>query len=332
MNSVSTTPLPPATLKDTAVEVKGVNVVFHRRGSEPYQAVTNLSFTIPQGTVFCLLGPNGSGKTTTINVLNGLLRPTGGEVRVSGLDPTRDRRELLRRIALVPQETALYNELTGAENLEFHAKYYGVAPREVRDRIAHVLELVGLTDRATHRTGTYSGGMQRRLALARALLTDPEVLFLDEPTLGVDVQSRQAIWERIEQLADEGKTVLLTTNYMEEADALGREVHIIDHGATVAHGTQTELKAMVQGSRVVLEFAAPERAERARAVLDAVSPTTVPSEGSLSIAVPRGVETVAFLRQVLDEINAVGGVTGFRFSEPSLQDVFLHFTGRALRD
>jgi ABC-2 type transport system ATP-binding protein len=314
-----------------AIRVDNVDVTFHKRGAEPFRAIKELSFAIPRGTVFCLLGPNGSGKTTMINLLTGLLQPSSGTVRVLGLEPTRQRRELLRRISLVPQETALYAELTGRENLEFHARYYGVPSREVARRVDHVLGLVSLTDRAKHRSGTYSGGMQRRLALARALLTDPDVLFLDEPTLGVDVQSRQAIWEQVAELANKGCTVVLTTNYMEEADKLGREVLIIDQGATVVRGTPVELKAMITGEQVELTFSDAERTARARQALAEHEPQPLP-DGGLAVRIPAQVERVDFLKHVLDRLAAIGGVTGFRFSEPSLQDVFLHFTGRALRN
>lgn len=320
-----------ATGRDSAVEMDSVDVTFQKRGSEPFHAVKSLSLTIPRGTVFCLLGPNGSGKTTTINLLTGLLQPSRGTVRVTGLEPGKERKELLRRISLVPQETALYVELTGRENLEFHARYYGIPAREVSSRVDHVLDLVGLADRAKHRAGTYSGGMQRRLALARALLTEPDVLFLDEPTLGVDVQSRQAIWERVNELADQGRTVLLTTNYMEEADRLGREVLIIDKGERVASGTPGELKSLVTGERVELTFADEAHTDDARKALAEWSPKVMP-EGGIAVTIPPDAERVSFLRHVLDRLARTGGVTGFRFSEPSLQDVFLHFTGRALRN
>lgn len=320
-----------ATGTDSAVEVQDVDVTFRKRGEEPFHAVKSLSLTIPRGTVFCLLGPNGSGKTTTINLLTGLLQPTRGTVRVSGLEPARQRKELLRHIALVPQETALYVELTGRENLEFHARYYGIPSRQVKARVDHVLDLVGLADRAKHRAGTYSGGMQRRLALARALLTEPDVLFLDEPTLGVDVQSRQAIWERVSDLADDGRTVLLTTNYMEEADRLGRAVMIIDRGERVASGTPAELKSLVTGERVELAFTDDARTGEARQALAEWSPENLP-DGGIAVTIPADTDRVAFLRHVLDRLARTGGVTGFRFSEPSLQDVFLHFTGRALRN
>jgi ABC-2 type transport system ATP-binding protein len=257
----------------TAVAADGVRMEFRRRGREPFVALDGLCLRVPVGQVTCLLGPNGSGKTTLINIMIGLLEPASGEVEVLGLHPRRARARLLREVALVPQETATYPELTARENLRFHAAYYGVARREVAGRVNHALELVQLTGRADDRAGTFSGGMQRRLALARALMMRPRLLLLDEPTLGVDVQSREAIWNRIEETAQEGSAVLLTTNYMEEAQRLGDNIVIIDRGRNVVSGTFARLTSDL-----------PEQARR----------TVVP--------------------------------------EVSLQDVFLHHTGRALRD
>lgn len=256
----------------TAISLAGVGVEFSRRGKEPFQALTALDLTAAFGQVSCLLGPNGSGKTTIVNVLTGLLAPVAGQVEVLGLDPRRDRRQLLSRLALVPQETAVYPELTARENLAFHAGYYGIRRSERRQRIAEALELIQLERRADDRAGTFSGGMQRRLALGKALMMRPDLLILDEPTLGVDVQSREAIWNRIRQTAGQGSAVLLTTNYMEEAQRLGDRIFIIDAGRNVASGTLDQLTASVPD---------PVHVEPPRA---------------------------------------------------SLQDVFLHFTGRELRD
>ncbi|WP_278313973.1 ABC transporter ATP-binding protein [Lolliginicoccus levis] len=229
-----------------AVEATGVTVEFARgRKQPPFRALDGVDLDARPGDVTCLLGPNGSGKTTLMNVLTGLLAPSAGHLRVLGLDPATQRRELLRRIALVPQETSLYPELTARENLAFHASYYGMPAREQRARIDETLELVQLGSRASDRAGTFSGGMQRRLALGKALMMKPELLLLDEPTLGVDVQSREAIWTRIEEVAHEGRAVLLTTNYMEEAQRLGDHITIIDRGANVVRGSLAELTAQV---------------------------------------------------------------------------------------
>lgn len=256
-----------------AVAVDGVRMAFRRRGRDPFVALDGLCLHVPMSQITCLLGPNGSGKTTIINVLVGLLEPTSGDVKVLGLHPRRARTKVLREVALVPQETATYPELTARENLRFHAAYYGVPRREVADRVERALDLVQLTGRADDRAGTFSGGMQRRLALARALMMRPRLLLLDEPTLGVDVQSREAIWNRIQETAQEGSAVLITTNYMEEAQRLGRDIVIIDRGRNVVSGTFAQLISDL-----------PAQARR----------SVVP--------------------------------------EASLQDVFLHHTGRALRD
>lgn len=242
MSTTIPTPAPAAApAAEAAIDATGVVVAFPRRKSEALVALDGLDLQVHHGEVLCLLGPNGSGKTTLLNVLTGLLRPTSGRVRVLGLDPVRDRKGVLARIALVPQETAIYPELTARENLLFHGAYYGLPAAETRTRAAEALDLVQLTARGADRAGTFSGGMQRRLALARALMMHPQVLLLDEPTLGVDVQSRSAIWARIREIADSGCSVLLTTNYMEEAEALGDRISIIDHGRNVVHGNLADL-------------------------------------------------------------------------------------------
>ena len=183
------------------------------------QAVDHLTLSVEQGEIFGLLGPNGSGKTTTINLISGLSTPTSGEVQVMGYDVRRHARRIRQMLGAVPQETALYEELSAWDNLDFHADLFGMPAGEKKARILQMLELVQLQDRKRSRVSTFSGGMKRRLALARALLHDPHLLYLDEPTLGVDVQSRRAIWDYILSLRDQGKTVLITTNSLEEAQA-----------------------------------------------------------------------------------------------------------------
>src|SRR5947209_9302625 len=181
-----------------------------------FRAVDHLTLTVQQGEVFGLLGPNGSGKTTTINMISGLSIPTSGEIRVMGYDVRRDIRQIRRLLGAVPQETALYEELSAWTNLNFHADLFGIPRKEKKERIIRVLKLVQLLDRKDSRVGTFSGGMKRRLALGRALLHEPQLVYLDEPTLGVDVQARRAIWDYILYLREQGKTVLITTNYLEE--------------------------------------------------------------------------------------------------------------------
>src|SRR5579859_6025780 len=221
------------------------------------KAVDHLSLTIRQGEIFGLLGPNGSGKTTTINMISGLSVPSSGEVRVMGYDIRHNARQVRQILGSVPQETALYEELSAWENMDFHADLFGVPRKEKHERITKLLELVQLLDRKDSRVGTFSGGMKRRLALARALLHDPQLIYLDEPTLGVDVQARRAIWDYILSLRDQGKTVLITTNYLEEAQVLCDRLAIIDHGKLIVVDTPENLKRTYGGSVVELETTQP---------------------------------------------------------------------------
>jgi ABC-2 type transport system ATP-binding protein len=207
------------------------------------RAVDGLSLTIPEGEVFGLLGPNGSGKTTTINCLTGLLKPTMGKITVEGFDVLTHGREAREVMGVSPQETAVYSYLTGKENVEFFGELYSVPRETLRVRVDYVIEKVGLMDDAGRRVGKYSGGMKRRVSIAMALVTDPKVVLLDEPTVGMDPQARRAVWDFVLELSDKGKTIVLTTHYMEEAEELCDEVGIIDHGKLMALGSPGSLKA-----------------------------------------------------------------------------------------
>jgi len=282
------------------------------------RAVDHLTLTVQPGEIFGLLGPNGSGKTTTINMLSGLSAPTSGEIRVMGYDVRRQVRQVRQLLGAVPQETALYEELSAWANMDFHADLYGIPPGVKKKRITDMLELVQLLDRKDSRVGTFSGGMKRRLALARALLHDPRLIYLDEPTLGVDIQARRAIWDYILSLRDQGKTVLITTNYLEEAQALCERIAIIDHGALVALGTPDELKRLYGGSVVELELAQPiaELAQlRAlpgvKAIMQRGAHLTVATEGASHLIPP-----------ILSMVSQTS----------ELRDIFLLRTGTALLD
>ena len=242
-----------------AIEIKDLCKSFGK-----FKAVDRLTLAVRQGEIYGLLGPNGSGKTTTINMISGLSVPTSGEVRVMGYDVRRNARQVRQILGSVPQETALYEELTAWANMDFHADLFGIPRKEKKGRITKLLELVQLLDRKDSRVGTFSGGMKRRLALARALLHDPKLIYLDEPTLGVDVQARRAIWDYILSLRDEGKTVLITTNYLEEAQALCERLAIIDRGKLVAEDTPTHLKQTYGGS--VIEVGTDEAEQRSRCI------------------------------------------------------------------
>src|SRR6266513_4050153 len=218
-----------------------------------FRAVDQLTLTVMQGEIFGLLGPNGSGKTTTITMISGLSIPTSGQVRVMGNDVRHNARQVHQILGSVPQETALYEELTAWANMDFHADLFGIPRKQKKERITDLLELVQLLDRKDSRVGTFSGGMKRRLALARALLHDPQLIYLDEPTLGVDVQARRAIWDYILALRDQGKTVLITTNYLEEAQVLCERVAIIDRGKLIAVDTPEHLRHTYGGSVIDME-------------------------------------------------------------------------------
>ena len=207
------------------------------------RAVDGLTLTIPEAEVFGLLGPNGSGKTTTINCLTGLLKPTSGTVEVEGYDVQTHGREAREVMGVSPQETAVYSYLTGRENVELFGQLYAVPKGKLRGRVDYVIEKVGLVDDAGRRVGRYSGGMKRRVSIAMALVTDPKVVLLDEPTVGMDPQSRRAIWDFVMELKDAGKTILLTTHYMEEAEEICDRVGVIDRGKLIELGTPSSLKA-----------------------------------------------------------------------------------------
>ena len=217
----------------------------------------NLSFAVRYGEIFGLLGPNGSGKTTSINIVSGLSKPTFGQIKVLGYEITQNTHAVHAALGAVPQETALYEELTAWTNMTIHADLYGVRRSEREQRIADMLNLVQLYERRDNRVSTFSGGMKRRLALARALLHDPKLLYLDEPTLGVDVQSRRALWDYILDLKKKGKTILLTTNYLEEANALCDRLAILDHGRLVALDTPSNLKRRYGDTIIEIETTSP---------------------------------------------------------------------------
>jgi ABC-2 type transport system ATP-binding protein len=315
----------------TAIEFQDLTMRFRRNGSEPLTAVDRLTLQIEGGQVFGLLGPNGSGKTTTVNMLCGLLKPTSGRAFVKGVDVAAKVARVRAMLGVVPQETALYNDLTAQENLVFHARLYNVPPRKRAARIAEVLDLVGLTARQHDRVGSYSGGMQRRLALARALLTHPDVVVLDEPTLGVDVQSRAALWDRIRQIARDGKTVLLTTNYMEEAQALADHLAILDHGQLIAHGTPTELRNQL--GQTIVEIEAEFAPAQRETIAQIASVTDVRWHAARSRAQLVSAEGDRAMPAVMAWLQANHiAPRAITMRQPDLNDVFLNLTGRALRD
>jgi ABC-2 type transport system ATP-binding protein len=294
-------------------------------------AVDGVGFQVDPGETYGLLGPNGAGKTTTISMICGLLRRDGGEVTVAGASLDRDPGAVKAAIGYVPQDIALYPDLSGGENLRFWGRMQGLSGRELAARVDAVLEVVGLADRARDKVADYSGGMQRRLNIGAGLLHRPRLLVLDEPTVGVDPQSRNAILENVEALRGEGAAVLYTTHYMEEAERLCDRVGIIDQGRLIAEGTRRELVAQV-GERDRIELTATGDlvglAAGCKRVLGVDEATVV--AGGLHLVARDGRR---LLPKLLELAEAAGvEVTSVEVVEPDLEAVFLHLTGKALRD
>lgn len=293
-----------------------------------FTAVDDLSLSIETGEIFGLLGPNGSGKTTTVNMVSGLSVPTSGEVRVMGYGLRTQTRQVRQILGTVHQETALYEELSAWRNLEFHADLFGLPGPQKKARIKKMLDLVQLSDRKDSLVGTFSGGMKRRLALARALLHDPQLIYLDEPTLGVDVQSRRALWDYILDLQKQGKTVFITTNYLEEAEALCSRIAILDHGRLVSLGPLDELKQKFGGSVVEIETGRPFQDLDGMRTMTGVK--LVEQDGLLlKVTSQAGYQIVP---QIINIVAQCCEIRNLTVREPNLDEVFLHLTGTALRD
>jgi len=298
------------------------------------RALRGIDLSVPHGTVLGVLGPNGAGKTTAVRILTTLLLPDGGRALVEGRDVVRDAAAVRRSIGLSGQSAAIQEELTGKENLELIGRLYHLSWPEARTRAAELLEQFGLSDAADRTAKTYSGGMQRRLDLAASLVGRPQVLFLDEPTTGLDPRSRLGMWEIIRSLVAGGTTLLLTTQYLDEADELADEIVVIDHGQVIAAGTSEELKGRVGGD--VLEFTVPDRDR----LDDAVVAISDIGEGEPHVDKETGVINVGVggrgsdaLVDAVRGLDAAGVQThGLALRRPSLDDVFLALTGHAAEE
>jgi len=298
---------------------------FHLGNGEIIRAVKDVSFHVPRGIIFGFLGPNGAGKTTTINMLCTLLKPTGGRAILNGFDVVKEPHNVRRSIGIVFQDPSLDEKLTARENMEFHGMIYGV-PRAIRKkRIPELLSMVELDSRMDDLVSTFSGGMKRRLEIARGLLHNPEILFLDEPTMGLDPQTRSHIWEYLNSLRKEGRvTIFLTTHYMDEAEYCD-SIAIIDHGEIIARGTPSELKKKVGGDIIYLQT---DNNEKAIAFIKETYGLSA-GEGPEGIffEVESGEEFLPmFIKRANFEILSVG------VRKPTLEDVFLKLTGRAIRE
>ncbi len=309
-----------------------------KKSYEDVPAVKDVSFAIEPGEIFGLLGPNGAGKTTVIRCLCTLMTPDAGQLEINGVSVLDDPRTARQMLGYIAQEVALDKVLTGRELLELQAAIYHLPKAILKSRIAQMLDLLEIADIADKKTGSYSGGQQKRLDLAAGLLHQPSVLVLDEPTVGLDIESRTAVWRFLRQLRDEGTTILLTSHYLEEVDALAGRVAIIDKGEVISAGTPSDLKAQVGGDRITLrirEFTADPEAEQARSLLfdlPVVQEVIVNSAqgNSLNLVVDKEADALSAVQSAL---KGAGLPTfGISQSQPSLDDVYLAATGRTLMD
>lgn len=290
-------------------------------------ALESFDLSVARGAIFGLLGPNGAGKTTLIRILTTLMRPDGGQALIEGLDTSRDGREIRRLIGVVPQENSLDRYLTARENLELHARLHGMAKRHYVERIDHLLELFGLSGRQHDFPDTFSGGMQRRLVVARALVHEPRVLFLDEPTTGLDPQSRRAVWDYIRSIAGT-MTILLTTHYLDEAEQLCDRLAIMDHGRLITMGSTAELKAQLSGD-VVYRIEFPPGGEKNIELLRTLACVRHLSVDACRVEV--SLERWECLSEVLAALNGAD-VRSISLREKSLEEVFISLTGKGVRE
>ena len=298
-----------------------------------FQAVKGVSFNIEEGEIFSLLGPNGAGKTTTISMLSTLYTPTSGDAVIGGHSVTKDPMGVRNIIGVVPQDLALYEDLTARENLIFWGQMYNLSGKSLNIRVDEVLEQIGLTDKAKNRVKTFSGGMKRRVNIGVGLLHKPRLLFMDEPTVGIDPQSRRAILDTVKDLNKQGMTLLYTTHYMEEAEELSNRVGIIDHGELIAIGSQKELTQQVgQSETLILHINENDDPQALipsfKGIKDVLEANVIGTE--ISIITPSAKDVLA---SVVSKANERGiKIRSIDIREPNLEAVFLHLTGRALRD
>ncbi len=310
-----------------AIEVSGITKNYGR-----LTAVDHATFDVTEDEIFGFLGPNGAGKTTLVRILTTLVKPSGGTARVAGYDVAKEPDMVRRQIGVVPQAMTSDLDLTAYENMDIYGRFYSVPARERKERIATLLEMVGLTGRANDLVATYSGGMRRRLEIARVLVHRPKILFLDEPTIGLDPQSRHVVWDFLSKLREEDTvTIFLTTHYMDEADSLCNRVAIIDSGKIIALGSPGELKSQIPGNDIVsltLENLSEAISGRIRNLPYARRITR--ENHTIRVYVDNGAQNLPTL---IDEVKSAGGrVLSAAIHEQSLEDVFIHHTGKTIRE
>ncbi len=312
-------------MEELIISVKGLS---HNYGQ--VKAVDNISFSVEKGQIFSFLGPNGAGKTTTINILITLLPIQKGKVAISGFDLEKHQYDVRKSIGIVFQNETLDMNLTAWESMEFHGRIYSL-PKEVRrPRIDELLKVVELDEKRNELVKNLSGGMKRRLEIARGLLTRPKVLFLDEPTIGLDVQTRMKIWDYIKKVNQEGVTIFLTTHYMDEADRLSDVIYIIDKGKIIANGTSESLKNSIGKDMIYLET---DNDKKATKILKEMKEINDVRNSSKGLVVSLKSEGTKFMPKLFDKIRNEGiEIKSINLKKPSLDDVFIQYTGRGLRD
>ncbi len=332
---------------DIIVETKNLTKTFGNAQKGEIQAVKGIDLQIQKGEIFSLLGPNGAGKTTTISMISGLIQPTRGDAFIGGFSITHQALQAKRMLGVVPQEIALYPSLNARQNLEFFGQMYGLKGKDLAHRIDAMLEFVELSERQSDKVETYSGGMKRRMNIAAGLLHDPQVIYMDEPTVGIDPQSRRRILDTVMQLRDQrGITVLYTTHLMEEAQELSDRVGIIDHGEIIALGTPGDLIQQVgEQDRLIIKVGqTPVKKELLEQIQTSVEGVTraiydppgeegeskVNISGLLTVSAKRGRKALPSTLHIIEDAGI--GIESVEVREPDLEAVFLHLTGRALRD
>lgn len=294
-------------------------------------AVDGVHFRLRKGEILGLLGPNGAGKSTLIGMLSTLIPPSEGEILLDGIDVLKNPNIIRNRLGVIPQEIALYPDLTGEENLLFFGRVYGLKGKALRRRVEEVLEIINLTDRARERVGRYSGGMKRRINIGAALLHRPEILFMDEPTVGIDPQSRRLILDTIKDLNREGLTILYTSHYMEEVDFLCDRIYIMDHGKIIADGTKEELIARISNEETI-ELAFERNGKELLPALEGLPGVhAVHQRGEkVELIVEKGMVSLGKIVHLAE--NSKTSLLSVEVKKPTLEDLFLHLTGRGLRE